>query len=137
MILLPSLNEKILDIATSLNYSVSDRAPGTYEALRAQSNGLMVVWAGASDGTIYGDRRVNWAFRAWHDSLHLALNADFTLTGELLVAKEQARILGGQLGEIILAEVEGQAGYYAANGYFPEDQVTFMRDYLAGKGIRL
>jgi hypothetical protein len=129
MILDAELNRRILRIAPS--HTAQDYAPATFEALKGQSVGSLVVWAGASDKTIYGDPTVNHAFRAWHDSLHLALNAPFTLQGERIVALEQARLIGGEtFGHIIMAEVVGQAEYFALTGQFPVDQKAFDLKYL-------
>ena len=127
------LNRLILKLAPK--YTVSDYAPSTFEALQRQSASGLVVWSGASDNTIYGSNIVNHAFRAWHDSLHLKLQADFTLEGEIRVATEQARILNADnLGRIILAEVQDQALYLAKHGSFPINQLEFMIQYLS-KGV--
>lgn len=126
------LNSKILRLAPK--HHVSDNAPDSFAKLAGSSASGLVVWAGASDGTIYGDRRVNWAFRAWHDSLHLQLGAPFTLEGEKLVAREQARQIGGDFhARVILAEIVGQAEHFAKHGEFPADQLRFMLNYL---GVR-
>src|SRR6266404_5349587 len=69
-------NRRILSLAPP--FQASDYAPSSLESLKEQSLGSLVVWSGASEGTIYGDAKVNHAFRAWHDSLHLKLNATFT-----------------------------------------------------------
>lgn len=124
-----SLNQKIMRLAPA--HRVADHAPGSYEELRRLDSGL-VVWAGASESTIYGDRAVNWAFRAWHDSLHIRLNAPFTAEGEARVAYEQARILGGFHGRVMLAEVIDQGRVFLETGSFPTDQVSFMARILKG-----
>lgn len=127
-----SLNSKILKLAP--RYTAKDTAPETFQALKSQATSGLVVWDGMSDQTIYGDNKVNHAFRAWHDSLHLKLNAPFTLEGETIVALEQARVLdSGYHGEIMLAEVIGQARYLAKYGHFPIDQTKFILEYLRGK----
>jgi hypothetical protein len=125
-----SLNEKIVKLAPT--HRVADVAPGSYEELKRLDSGL-VVFAGGSDLTIYGDRAVNWAFRAWHDKLHRELNAPFTLEGETRVALEQARILSGYHGAIVIAEVTEQARYFETHGHFPVDQIAFMKQVLKGK----
>jgi len=130
--LCPRLSERIISLASELAYSVADTAPSTYAELRASSVAPLVVWSGGSEHTIYGDRSVNYAFRAWHDSLHIKLNAEFSLHGEILVAQEQARILGDDTAKIILAEVIGQAEYFALHGFFPIDQSAFIQQYLKG-----
>jgi hypothetical protein len=125
------LNRRIIQHANKLTYNVSDVAPDTFETLKSNVVSILTVWSGASDKTIYGDAAVNHAFRAWHDSLHLKLNAPFTLEGEILVAKFQANALKNDaLGAIIMAEVQGQAEYFAKHGTFPENQVEFIQSYL-------
>lgn len=125
------LNRRIIQLAPK--HTASDNAPYSYETLRSASTSSLVVWSGASDKTIYGDASVNWAFRAWHDSLHLKLNAEFNESGERRVAFEQARLIGGgTFGTILVGEIVGQAEYLNKYGQFPVDQVEFMRNYLKG-----
>lgn len=124
------LNSRILRLAPK--FEAQDNAPYSFETLKANS-GRLVVWSGASDQTIYGDAKVNHAFRAWHDSLHLKLDADFSFEGERRVAAEQARLIGSDsMGLIIMAEVVGQVEYLNKYGHFPVDQVQFLRNYLKG-----
>ena len=123
------LNNKIIQLAPK--HIVSDVAPDTFEKLK-RNIGQLVIWSGASDNTIYGDPAINQAFRAWHDSLHIKLNADFTQEGETRVALEQARIIGGSYAEIILAEVVGQGLYFNKYGEFPKNQIEFIKSYLKG-----
>jgi hypothetical protein len=123
------LNRRIIALAPK--FQASDYAPSTFEALKEQSTGSPVVWSGASDATIYGAASVNHAFRAWHDSLHLKLNAPFNMHGERIVALEQARLIGSDTyGHLIIAEVIGQAEHYALTGQFPTDQKAFVIEYL-------
>ena len=125
------LNSRILKLAPK--HSVSDHAPCSMVTLADSRTSGLVVWSGASDSTIYGDRAINWAFRAWHDSLHLALNADFSMQGEKLVALEQCRLIGSDaMAKIIMGEVVGQVEYLNKYGHFPTDQFVFMRNYLKG-----
>ena len=113
-------------------FTAQDNAPDTLESL-TRNCGRLVVWGGGSDRTIYGEASVNHAFRAWHDSLHLRLTAPFTLEGETLVALEQARLCRNDaLGDILMAEIVGQAHYFAKYGTFPVDQMAFITAYLKG-----
>lgn len=122
------LNEIITAKANELTYTVRDNAPSTFEELMQYG---LIIWSGASDNTIYADPKVNHMFRAWHDSLHIKLNAPFTLQGEIYVATEQARQVGSDiLAEIILAEVKGQAEYFDKHGEFPVNQISFIKQYL-------
>ena len=123
------LNNRILKLAPI--YAVSNNAPNSFETLAASPS--LVVWSGASDRTIYGAPNVNWAFRAWHDSLHLKLNAPFSLEGETRVALEQCRLIGSDTwAKIVMGEVVGQTEYFNKYGTFPADQVAFMINYLKG-----
>jgi len=126
-----SLNNAILRLAP--RFIVSDNAPDTLESLTRQNSSSLVVWAGASDSTIFGDKSVNWAFRAWHDYLHLKLNAEFNEKGETIVAIEQARQLRNDAqGRIITIEVIEQLNYFNKHGHFPVDQLKFFNDTMKG-----
>ena len=128
---IPALNEAIMRQVEGMEeYRVSDYAPNTEMDLFGH-DGELVVWSGASDKTIYGNPSVNWAFRAWHDSVHLDHGIGLTIPGEIAVARIQASLLGGRLGDVLYAEVGGQAEYYMKNGHFPVDQKGFIQDYLS------
>jgi len=127
------LNRLILKLAPK--HTALDVAPDTFEKLMSSKTQGLVVWSGASDATIYGDASVNHAFRAWHDSIHIAKSLPFTLEGETLVALEQARIIGGRYSDIIMAEIYGQAEYFQTHGEFPTNQVEFMIEYLKQKKV--
>lgn len=127
------LNSKILKLAPI--HIAKPVAPDTLESLIRASVSPMVVYDGGSENTIYGDTKVNHAFRAWHDALHIKLNAPFTREGETLVGLEQARILGGSYSEIVMAEVVGQVEYFEKYRDFPSNQVEFCINYLKGKGF--
>lgn len=127
------LNNKILKLAPK--FDAMEYAPDTYERLASHvsTGSRLVVWHGASESTIYGDARVNHAFRAWHDALHLKLGAAFDYDGEKRVALEQARLIDSDaMARIILAEVVGQVDYVSKFGQFPIDQVEFVLQYLKG-----
>lgn len=130
-ILSVDLNRAILKLAPK--FEAKDVAPDSLELLIRNSTSTLAVWSGASDSTIYGYASVNHAMRAWHDSLHIKLNAPFTLQGETLVALEQASLLqSDNLGDIIMAEVVGQAEHFAKYGEFPINQTDFIKSYLKG-----
>jgi hypothetical protein len=68
----PNLNAAIIAIVKRLfphGCDVSDKAPDTYEKLKAHLDARkrLVVYGGGSEHTIYGDPAINYAFRAWHD----------------------------------------------------------------------
>lgn len=136
----PVLNRIVLSLAP--RHVASARAPETYRAIvdAHGQRGDILVWDGASDCTIFGDARVNHAFRAWHDFHHIAGAHDFTLAGEIATMRAQQRDLFAHIGwnectrriaRIIEAEVQGQAEYFAAHGEFPADQIAFTKEHLA------
>lgn len=118
-------------------FNVTGATPIGLFAARIHARGVMTVWEGASDKTIWRDARVNHAFRAWHDQCHIRVNAGFTLAGERLACEEQIRELmaayprAHSMAALIRAEVIGQAEHFARTGIFPEDQIAFHAAYAA------
>lgn len=120
-------------------------APDTLSSLLEQSHALgawrdsagalqgsrIPVWSGKSARTIWSTPEANWLFRAWHDSHHILLGAEFDSTGELRVARHAcAQISGKPERAILWAELWGQVCYYNAHGAFPENQRAFVRDCI-------
>src|SRR5690242_10172226 len=89
--LCPELDAFILSMAPP--HVALDYAPGNLQTLKEYvqkfPDSPLPVWNGCSDRTIYGSPEVNWAARAWHDSIHLKLNRDTDLAGEYLVSRYQ------------------------------------------------
>ncbi len=137
------LNALIVAKADALpaGWSASAVAPDTFDGLLQDAKrnaGHITVWTGASEGTIYGDPRVNWAMRAWHDSFHVGLLSDFSLAGERRVALAQAaECERPEDAALLLADVLGQAEYYAQHGSFPTNQVEFVAAYLRDRDAAL
>lgn len=118
------------------NFTVGSNAPETYGGLK--QIGHMYVYGGASEQTIYGAPSDNHRFRAWHDTIHLALDQDFYPAGEAVVAREHARILGqwsAIAADLVYADVYHQVEYAKAHGgEFPVDQKSFINSIVFGKG---
>lgn len=120
-----------------------ERAPSTFAELASHDGRELVVWEGASDATIFGDARVNHAFRAWHDATHKRHAFGFTLAGERATCEAQCAELlalwplASPLAAVIRCEVIGQAEYFATHGAFPLDQIGFARAYLARQNVGL
>lgn len=115
-----------------LTYRVAEHAPDTFETLTEHSSVSreLIIWPGGSKHAIYKDASVNYAFRAWHDALHLQLQAGFDLSGETRVAMEQARQCSSDIAAaIMLTEVIGQAEYFKKYGEFPENQIDFVLNH--------
>ena len=124
-----NFNKRILELAPK--FEAKDVAPSTFAELKANTTSGLVVWSGASENTIYGDAIVNHAFRAWHDMLHLKLNAPFNEEGETRVALEQARLIqSDNYGKLIMCEVVGQVEFFNKFGMFPTNQVEFFKQYI-------
>lgn len=122
----------------TIDFTPALTAPDTWEELQRAKIGSFVVYAGACDNTLYGVPFGNMQFRAWHDSVHLALNADFTMgtdaqrKGEWHVAREQCRIAektGTALAHWLWADLRAQEAYFLAHGAFPENQIECVVDY--------
>ncbi len=138
------LNMAILTMAKiSLpkGFDVSDDAPNDYESLvkHVDNTGRICVWSGASETTIYGDREVNYAFRAWHDFVHFTYKFNFSVVGEISTWVIQYNQLIKRFGDspeirkfvsYLKAEIVGQARYEVKFGEFPIDQFAFVLDYV-------
>lgn len=114
-------------------------APQTFEALLERTDGdpsaRIPVWNGASETSIYGDESGNFAFRAWHDRLHVILHAGFDEAGEKRVAVAQRDAILAATGdseaaEAVWADVWGQFLYERRHGRFPDDQAAFVKTWL-------
>lgn len=133
-----TLNQAILSLAP--RFEARAVAPGTLADLYdCAGHAGLIVYDGASDTTLYGCARVNLAFRAWHDALHLAHGFTFDLEGERQACTAQVRALLKRFPSapawalnLIRAEIEGQAEHFAAFGYFPENQAAFVAAYVQG-----
>jgi len=115
-------------------YLVADSAPSTFQELNASKTATLTVWTGASQGTVWGLESSNWHFRAWHDSIHLRHQFDFSKSGELKATEvqcvEASRLVGDSFASIIEAEVKGQVEHFEKFGRFPENQLEFILEYL-------
>lgn len=117
------------------DYEVAANAPNTWEELKAVRNAAVLpVWNGASETSIWG-REANYAFRAWHDRVHLAHELSFTPEDEAQVAAiQRAQVLAMtgdvRLAELVWADVFGQGQYLARYGEFPNNQAAFMEAYI-------
>ncbi len=86
------------------------------------------VYSGASDKTIYSFAECNYAFRYWHDYLHILYGKDVDAEGEFFIAAKHvdaARMISPDAAALMRIETLGQTEYYLTNGVFPEDQLEF------------
>jgi hypothetical protein len=140
-----SLNAAIIEIAARLlpsGFDVSPTAPATYAELKAHLDAgkRLVVYAGGSDRTIYGDPSINYAFRAWHDWTHWTGQHDLTFEGEVAVCTRQQQDLltwyrdtrqTRRWCDLVRAEIIGQGTYFRYHKRFPDDQHGFVEAFLA------
>jgi hypothetical protein len=138
------LNVAVMRIASRLfplGFDVTEHAPASYEELKEHLDAgkRLIVYSGGSDNTIYGDREVNWHFRAWHDWCHYHGQYRLTFDGEAAVCALQSQHLISLYGDgpdtrrwswIIHAEIIGQAQFYRWHKRFPDDQRGFITAYL-------
>lgn len=132
--LIKELNNLILSQAAKLKFRVSDNAPSIETDLFNTSKTL-VVWSGASDNTIFNDPKVNHAFRALHDALHLVTGMGFTINEEIELGRIQASKYDNKfISDLIYIEVAGQAKHFRDTGTFVSDQVAFTLNSLKKLG---
>ena len=136
--------EKELDhfiLCNDIQFKVVKNAPSTYEALCAyvKKNKRYCVYSGGSDNTIYGDKEVNYAFRAWHDFHHVKQSLSFTPEDERQVIACQVNDILALYGDtkisreciaVLRADGIGQVKYYEKYQDFPQDQAKFVTDYM-------
>ncbi len=110
-------------------YATAAIAPDTYVDLqsRTAADGILTVWNGASESAIYGSEG-NLAFRAWHDSIHLARSLSFEAADEFGQASQS-----GALARFVYADTAGQVAYFVRWGRFPENQREYVRAFVANQ----
>ena len=131
-----SLERQVLELARAAGIQAlavpEPDAPTNLPMLRARAErfpgGILVpVSAAHSERTVWSRPAANWLFRAWHDSIHLDLDAPFDPFGEWDVSIESCkRIQGAAEREVLRAEVWGQVSYYELWGVFPAPQRAFV-----------
>lgn len=121
-------------------FTIADDAPQTWAELqrRTLADGRLTVWSGASEGTIYGSPAGNYAFRAWHDSLHLARGLDFSPASDYAIADVHAKCMPDKDSAMaVYADVAGQTAYYARWGEFPVNQQAFVLAFVQNQARAL
>lgn len=115
------LNNLILNQATKLDFIVKTDAPSLINEVKGHKQ--LVIWSGASDCTIWNDPKVNYAFRALHDALHIESGLGFSINEEIELGRIQANKYTGILADLVYLEVAGQAKEFLKTGQFITDQV--------------
>lgn len=129
-------------------YEESLEAPSTFEELCDEYRECLNtrrpfrVWEGASDGTVYGSREANWAFRFLHDLIHVEHGLGFDYKSELQVAEIGGRAVAERFGlgslefAVYLVDTAGQVEYQHQTGQFVKDQVGFAVAVLITQKLR-
>jgi len=133
--LLPKTEQWLLDIAP--RHFASENSPTSYEAVQKQASlyGIFHVFNGGSTDTIFSSRAVQYAYRAWHDSLHLMKQWDFSHASELKVAilQEAVAISWGideRDAKMLRLDLEAHIEYVYAKGEHPVNQIELIKDCL-------
>lgn len=127
--MIDSLNRRILELGRGAK--PSDPAPNTWTELKASGLNDFHVFSGASDDTIYGIPEVNWAFRHWHDRIHLEHGLSFSLEDELIVAELHIQELHDDAHKrIVYADVAEQVKHFYATGEYVKHQRKFVESFL-------
>lgn len=129
----PALADAVLELAPP--HVVLDDAPSTLEGVQAfyAEHGILAVWSGGSDNTIWPSPEYNYAFRALHDMIHAKYGHSFTIYGEQATARDTEKYLRRHAPHLtdddyraMWFEVVGQVLYEAHHGEFPQDQAAFI-----------
>jgi hypothetical protein len=128
------------------SYIETENAPNTFEELKTAfyhsktTREAFPVFSGASDKTIYLSKEGNWAFRFWHDIIHVTGGFDFTLQSEIDCSSVQCEQVIAYFGresleaKLFIADTIGQSVYaYLHNGEFPQDQLAFVKSLIQEK----
>lgn len=116
-------------------------APNTFKDLKAWADSHKVgvdslpVFSGGCDHTIYVNPEDNILFRAWHDLIHLELDASFSLEDEKRVFArhvEQLKAIGAPKCVIDAIHADGvaQVEYYYKYREYVVNQELFVIDCL-------
>lgn len=133
--------ERFIKYIAPPHVAVAD-APDSYTKLMRQRGLLYMgqplpVYNGGCDRTIYSNASVNYAFRAWHDKIHITHELDFSPAGEQGVLAVHLYQMGQYAREFhlvpddfsaVIADVLGQVMYYQKAKAFVDNQAGFVSD---------
>lgn len=123
-------------LAVAPPHIASMDSPNTYEDVRKyhEENGVFHVFAGGSTDTIFSSREVQYAYRAWHDSIHMKYEIPFGMQSELAVARLQESIaldahVDPKDARLLRLDLEAHIEYYYASGEnHPDRQLEMIAD---------
>lgn len=133
--LLPETEAWLLRVAPK--HFASENSPTTFEAVKKQAEpyGIYHVFNGGSTDTIFSERKYQYAYRAWHDSIHLRQNLSFGVPNELKVAVIQEQIalacsVDAHDAKLLRLDLEAHISYLVAKGEHPVHQLDLIRDCM-------
>ncbi|AKM09365.1 hypothetical protein AB433_04195 [Croceicoccus naphthovorans] len=111
-----------------------------------QNEGRVAVNVESAHGCTVGDPEAHYAFRAWHDLIHLedAEKGTFDLKGEQWCAdKHREEIIhrlgytpeAAWFGALVQIEIVEQNRYFLRTGRWPEDPRAFALRWLKDRGF--
>lgn len=116
-----------------IQFDVQPVSAESLPELNAANTSQLIILGEYSYPTIFGEPSLNHLQRAWHDGIHLALQADTSKQGEYRVARQQCceleRIAGTTLADILWSDIYGQTLYYEKYQGFPTNQLAFTWHY--------
>lgn len=135
--------ENFIQNMAPLHYAC-DNAPNDYKSLKRWERSnldndcpVMPVYNGGCDNTIWSKPEINYAFRAWHDTIHLEHGYDFTVYGEIMTCRQHMQVLRendlGHFVDILWCEIVGQVLYYARKKKYVKNQREFVLLLLANR----
>lgn len=139
------VEREALHLCKVLNISYEDslHASEDYQTVKQGFNDAIslkkpvLVYRGNSTGCIYLEPYHNWAFRFWHDYLHVKHDLDFNYESELQVARMHLACVASHYGlgsleyRLMQADTIGQVEFYRDNaGSFVDNQLQFALEYI-------
>lgn len=134
----PSLEKFVHEQAPP--HRVDENGPANWEELQARrGEKVMPINPQSSENSIYSNQKTNIAFRAWHDKLHLDLNAGFDHDGELKVALEHQRQakaagLNAEDRHALWADTWETFKHHEDTGNFPSEPRSFVAEHMKSLG---
>lgn len=120
----------------NVHYEEADDAPQEWEAIKRQfiPGRVVQVAKGGLEHSLFG-AAYEYALRFWHDALHVKLNADLSLEGELAVAVEHLKEVEHEFGArsleaiILAADTFGQTLFFRLKGGFVSNQHDYTKAF--------
>lgn len=114
----------------------SMESPSSFEdVIKQAKTGTYIVFEGGSLDTIFSGRETQYAYRAWHDSIHVSNGWDFSREAETMVAVEQQKIAvehGVSLLDACWLKwdlILHVAHFYHHEEQHPENQTKMLEDF--------